>query len=185
MQGSKRTVLPSFKTSTTTDKSTLMRSSSIHQELKGNWPPVWVNNQSTTRTLPAYSTRTQCVGNHLITFQATTTSNCYLPYKTSRIDTHITPYTRIETRTRLQHNTSTLPLTTQIWRYPHHNELLHLQHKPRHHWHLISIIQNRPTHTVSTTTQNAWKACSTTTSTYQEDHHGINGRSPTRYLIEW
>ena len=34
--GSKRTVLPSFDTSTTTDKSTLMRSRSIYQELKGN-----------------------------------------------------------------------------------------------------------------------------------------------------
>ena len=40
MQGSKWTVLPSFDTSTTTDKSTLMCSSFIHQELKGNRPPV-------------------------------------------------------------------------------------------------------------------------------------------------
>ena len=39
-QASKWTVLPPSDTSTTTDKSTLMHSSSIHQELKGNRPPV-------------------------------------------------------------------------------------------------------------------------------------------------
>ena len=39
-QRSKWTVLPSFDTSTTTDKSIFMRSSSIHQELKGNRLPV-------------------------------------------------------------------------------------------------------------------------------------------------
>ena len=98
----KWTVLPSFDTSTTTDKSTLMRSSSIHQELKGNRPPVRVNNQSTTGNLPTHTTCTKCMGNHLITFQATTACNYYLSYKTSRINTHITAYTHIETGTSLQ-----------------------------------------------------------------------------------
>ena len=126
-------VLPSFDTSTTTDKSALMRSSSIYQELKGDRPPVRVNNQSTTGNLPTYPTRTKCVGNHFITFQATTASNCYLPHKTSHIDTHITVYTRIKTGTHLQCYISALPLSTKIQRYPCHNELLHLQCKPRYH----------------------------------------------------
>ena len=104
--------MDSFDTSTTTDKSTLMRSSSIHQELEGDQPPMRVNNQSTTRNLPTYPTRTKCVGNHFITFQATTASNCYLPHKTSHIDTHITSYTRIKTGTCLQCYISALPPTT-------------------------------------------------------------------------
>ena len=49
---------------------------------------------------------------HLITFQATTTSNCYLPYKTNHIDTHITAYTCIKTRTHLQCYISAFSPTT-------------------------------------------------------------------------
>ena len=49
---------------------------------------------------------------------------------------------------------------------------------------IISIIQDHSTHTVSATTGNAGKVSITTASTYQEDHCGIDGRSPTRDLIE-
>ena len=71
-----------------------------------------VNNQSTTRTLPTNPTRTQRVGHHLIIIQATTTSNCHLPHKTSHIYTHITTHTHFKTRTRLQRDISTLSPTT-------------------------------------------------------------------------
>ena len=90
MQGSKRTVLPSFDTSTTTDKSALMRSSSIHQELKGDRLPVRVNNQSTTRNLPTYPTRTKCVGNHFITFQQQLPVTVICPTKPAT-SIHISP----------------------------------------------------------------------------------------------
>ena len=66
----------------------------------------------TTRTLLTNSTRIKCLGNHLITIQTTTAHDCYLPYKTSHIDTHITTHTRIETRTRLQCDISAFSPTT-------------------------------------------------------------------------
>ena len=38
-----------------------------------------------------------------------------------------------------------------VLRHPCNDEPFHLQCKPRHHRHLISIIQNHPTHTISAT----------------------------------
>ena len=68
----------------------------------------------TTRTLLTNPTHIKCVGNHLITIQTTSASDCYLPYKTSHINTHITAHTHIETRTHLQCDITTFSPTTEI-----------------------------------------------------------------------
>ena len=75
--------------------------------------------------------------------------------------------------------------TTKVWGHPRYDESIYLQCKPRHHQHLICLIQDHSAHTISATTRDTWKVSSTTISTYQEDHKGIDGRSPTRDLIEW
>ena len=65
-----------------------------------------------TQTLLTNPTCIKCVGNHLITIQTTTASDCYLPYKTSHINTHITAHTCIKTRTCLQCDIAAFSPTT-------------------------------------------------------------------------
>ena len=64
-------------------------------------------------------------------------------------DTYITTNTCIETRAHLQHDISAFSPTSKVRRHPRNDEPFYLQCKPRHHQHLIHLIQNHSTHTVS------------------------------------
>ena len=79
----------------------------------------------------------------------------HLPYKTHYVNTYITTNTCIGTRTCLQRNISAFSPTSKAQRHPHNNEPFYLQCKPRHHQHLIHLIQDHSTHTVSATTRDA------------------------------
>ena len=79
----------------------------------------------------------------------------YLPYKPHHVSTDITTNTHGETRTCLQCNISAFSPTTEIRGHPHDDESIYLQCKPRHHQHLIRLIQDHSTHTVSATTGDA------------------------------
>ena len=80
--------------------------------------------------------------------------NVYLSYKTRYVNTYITTNTRIEARAHLQCDISAFSPTSKVRRHPRSNEPVYLQCKPRHHQHLIHLIQDHSTDTVRATTGN-------------------------------